>query len=121
MNLTAITISQTLRDLSAKLMKHQGSHKFTEQEKQELNQFWLDSGTNRKNLTCFEGCSSVNTVLKILHNYINYHEPKLSMQPKVIDLESMDRPDLLELATVKGLVFPKNIKTVRLIEMIKNG
>jgi len=120
MNLTAIKISPTLRDLSARVGKHQGHHKFTEQEKQELNEFWLCSGINRKNITW--GCGScVTTALKILHNYINYHEPKLSMQPKVIDLESMERGELLELATVKGLVFPKNIKTVRLIEMIKNN
>jgi hypothetical protein len=114
-----LIISPKLRDLSAKLCKHQGSHKFTEQEKRELNQFWLDSGTNRKAITW--GCGScVNTVLKVLYNYINFYEPKQVMQPKVIELESMERSELLELATVKGLVFPKNIKTDRLIELIKN-
>jgi len=114
-----LTISPTLRNLSAKLCKHQGSHKFTEQEKIELNQFWLDSGTNRKAITW--GCGScVNTALKVLYNYINFYEPKQVMQPKVIELEIMERSELLELATVKGLVFPKNIKTVRLIELIKN-
>jgi hypothetical protein len=120
--MNSITISQTLRDLSAKLMKHQGSHKFTEQEKSELNQFWLDSGTNRKDLTW--GCGScINTALKVLYNYINFHEPKqvAQLQPSVIDLESMSRADLFELATVKGLKFYKNIKTVRLIELIKNN
>jgi hypothetical protein len=114
-----LTISPTLRELSAKLCKHQGSYKFTEQDKIELNQFWLDSGTNRKAITW--GCGScVNTALKVLYNYINFYEPKQVMQPKVINLESMERSELLELATVKGLVFPKNIKTARLIELIKN-
>jgi NAD(P)H-nitrite reductase large subunit len=115
-----LTINQTLRDLSAKLCKHQGSHKFTEQEKIELNQFWLDSGTNRKNITW--GCGScVNTALKVLYNYINFHETKQAMQtqPSVIDLHSMDRSMLIELATVKGLEFPKNIKTTKLIELLK--
>ncbi len=120
--MNSITITQTLRDLSAKLMKHQGGHKFTEQEKQELNKFWLDSGTNRKNLTW--GCSScINTALKVLYNYINFHKPKQAaqVQPSVIDLESMERSELLELATVKGLTFYKNIKTEKLIELIKNN
>ena len=120
MNLT--TVNQTLRDLSAKLMKHQGGHKFTEQEKSELNAFWLESGTNRKNITW--GCGScVNTALKVLYNYINFHEPKQAQQaqPSVIDLDSMDRPELFELATVKGLKFYKNIKTEKLIELIKNN
>jgi hypothetical protein len=113
-----LTISPTLRSLSAKLCKHQGSHKFTEQEKRELNQFWLDSGTNRKAITW--GCGScVNTALKVLYNYINFYEPKQTMQPKVIELESMERSELLELATVKGLVFPKNIKTTKLIELLR--
>jgi hypothetical protein len=118
--MNSITISQTLRDLSARVGKHQGHHKFNEQEKQELNEFWLCSGTNRKNITW--GCGScVTMALKILHNYINYHEPKQVMQPKVIELESMSRPDLFELATVKGLKFYKNIKTEKLIELIKNN
>jgi hypothetical protein len=118
--MNSITITQALRDLSAKLMRHQGSHKFTEQEKTELNQFWLDSGTNRKNLTW--GCSScINTALKVLYNYINFHEPRQAIQskPSVIDLEAMERSELLELATVKGLEFPKNIKTTKLIELLK--
>jgi hypothetical protein len=113
-----LTISPTLRNLSAKLCKHQGSHKFTEQEKRELNQFWLDSGTNRKAITW--GCGScVNTALKVLYNYINFYEPKQVMQPKVIELEIMERSELLELATVKGLVFPKNIKTTKLVELLR--
>jgi hypothetical protein len=103
-------------------MKHQGSHKFTKQEQEELNQFWLDSGASRKNLTW--GCSScINTALKILYNYITFHEPKqaIQAQPSVIDLDSMERSELLELATVKGLTFYKNIKTEKLIELIKNN
>lgn len=117
-----LTISPTLRNLSTKLSKHQGSHKFTEVEKIELNQFWLDSGTNRKNITW--GCGScVNTALKVLYNYINFHEPKQEMktQPNLIDLHSMERSELLELANVKGLEFPKNIKTKKLIELIKSS
>ena len=120
MNLT--TVNQTLRDLSEKLMKHQGGHKFTDKEKQSLNAFWLESGTNRKNITW--GCGScVNTALKVLYNYINFHEPKqaIQAQPSVIDLESMERSELFELATVKGLTFYKNIKTEKLIELIKNS
>jgi hypothetical protein len=115
-----LTISPTLRNLSAKLCKHQGSHKFTEQEKIELNQFWLDSGTNRKDLTW--GCGScINTALKVLYNYINFHEPKQAIQAQisVIDLEKMERSELLELANVKGLTFHKNIKTSKLIELLK--
>jgi hypothetical protein len=113
-----LTISQTLRGLSAKLSKHQGSHKFTDQEKKELNQFWLDSGTNRKNITW--GCGScVNTALKVLYNYINFHETKQVTQSNSIKLESLERSQLLELATVKGLEFPKNIKTTKLIELLK--
>ena len=115
-----LTISQTLRNLSTKLCKHQGSHNFTEQEKSELNQFWLDSGTNRKNITW--GCGScVNTALKVLYNYINFHEPKQAMQTQSnsIELESLDRSMLIELATIKGLEFPKNIKTTKLIELLK--
>jgi len=116
--MNSITITQTLRELSAKLMKHQGGHKFTEQEKIELNAFWLATGTNRKAITW--GCGScVNTALKVLYNYINFHEPKQVMQPKVINFESMERSELLELATVKGLEFPKNIKTTKLIELLK--
>jgi hypothetical protein len=113
-----LTINQTLRDLSAKLSKHQGSHKFTEQEKKELNQFWLESGTNRKNLTW--GCGScINTALKVLYNYINFHEHKQVTQSNSIELESLERSQLLELATVKGLTFQKNIKTTKLIELLK--
>ena len=120
MNLT--TVNQTLRDLSAKLSKHQGGHKFTDNEKQSLNTFWLESGTNRKNITW--GCGScVNTALKVLYNYINFHEPRQAIQPQVegINLESMSRPDLFELAQVKGLKFYKNIKTEKLIELIKSN
>jgi len=113
-----LTISPTLRELSAKLCKHQGSHKFTEQEKIELNQFWLDSGTNRKAITW--GCGScVNTALKVLYNYINFHEPKQVVQPKVINLESMERSELLELANVKGLSYPKRITKKKLIELLQ--
>jgi hypothetical protein len=120
MNLT--TVTPTLRELSAKLMKHQGCHKFTDDEKQSLNAFWLESGTNRKSITW--GCGScVNTALKVLYNYINFHEPKQSQQSQqsVIDLDRMERSELFELATVKGLKFYKNIKTEKLIELIKNN
>jgi hypothetical protein len=45
----------------------------------------------------------------------------MKTQPNLIDLHSMERSELLELANVKGLEFPKNIKTKKLIELIKSS
>jgi hypothetical protein len=43
----------------------------------------------------------------------------MQTQSNSIELESLDRSMLIELATIKGLEFPKNIKTTKLIELLK--
>lgn len=112
-----IQISQTLRDLNTKLAGHRQAHKFTAEEKNELQSFWNTISGKISPLNW--GCGScVNQALKTLFNYITYHEPKNTVQVE-ITLESLERVDLLELARIKGIQVHSKIAKDKLIKKLK--
>jgi hypothetical protein len=110
-------ISQTLRDLNYKLAGHRQTHKFTLEEKNELQDFWNEIAGKISPLNW--GCGScVNQALKTLFNYITFHEPKNTIQV-AITLESMEREDLLELARIKGIKVHPAIGKDKLLNKLK--